>query len=396
MMTKNKDNNKKEDYFFTSESVSEGHPDKICDQISDSILDYCLTKNPNSRVGCEVFATGNKIIIGGEISPMPDKNKIKKIVKNVLDQIGYKDNHGYSYNLCEIEILLQEQSKEISVGVDKKNNQTGAGDQGMMFGYAINESKELMPLSLVIAHELVKTASKLRKENKFKWARPDMKSQVTLKYSNEDKFVKTILMSIQHDENYNKNEFKKFIKKEIIEKVIENYNLKNNYKYDVLINPTGKFVNGGPISDAGLTGRKIIVDTYGGKARHGGGAFSGKDYTKVDRSASYMCRYVAKNIVASGIAKEFELEVCYAIGKPEPLSFWVDSKNTSKYSNAEIIKMIKTLFDFSVSGIIKKLDLKKPIYKATSVYGHFGRNDINFTWEKTDMIKEIKKYFNIN
>ena len=383
----------KEEYLFTSESVSEGHPDKICDQISDSILEFCLEKNSNSRVACEVFVTGRKVIIGGEITPKPKDYDVIRIVKMVFDRIGYKDEYGISSNNCEIEILIQGQSDDINQGVDKKNEPLGSGDQGIMFGYANRESEELMPLPIVIAHDLVKTASILRKKGQLKWSRPDMKSQVTLKYiDNKVYSVETILMSIQHDENYNDLEFKKDITENVIKKVVNKYNIKTE-NFNILINPTGKFTIGGPLADTGLTGRKIMVDTYGGKARHGGGAFSGKDYTKSDRSASYMCRYVAKNIVAANIADEFEIEVSYAIGKPRPLSFWVETKGTSEYTNNEIINMIKEVFDFSIDGMIKVLDLKNVKYSKTSTYGHFGQKE--FSWEKINKVNQIKKYFNL-
>ncbi len=381
-------------YLFTSESVSEGHPDKICDQISDNILDFCLSKNPNSRVACEVFVTGNKIIVGGEITPKPNNSDIIRIIKTTLDNIGYRNEYGISSTNLEIEILIQNQSSNINQGVDRRNNIICAGDQGIMFGYATDECKtNYMPLPLTIAHDLVKYASQLRKKNNFLWARPDMKSQVTIEYlNNRPHCIDTILMSIQHDPGYNSEKFKSFIKTKIMNKIAKKYNLNTNFKF--LINPTGKFVIGGPIADTGLTGRKIIVDTYGGAARHGGGAFSGKDYTKVDRTASYMCRYVAKNIVASGIAKKCEIEVSYAIGQAKPTSLWIDTKNTSAFSNYEIIEMINHIFDFSINGMINTLNLRKPIYSQTSVYGHFGRNE--FEWEKLDEVENIKLYFRNN
>ncbi len=382
--------------FFASESVSEGHPDKICDQISDNILDFCLANNENARVACEVFISNKNIIIGGEISPKPKDEDIIKIVKQTLKKINY--NHKYdlfSENDCEITNLIQEQSADIHNKVDKKNGELGAGDQGIMFGYATAYGPEYMPLPIMIAHDLLKLASKLRKQNKFPFARPDMKSQVVIEYNgNQPVAIESVVLSIQHEKGYNKNSFQSFVKNNIIKEVVnkyKQYGIKFTEDINILINPIGDFIIGGPIADTGLTGRKIIVDTYGGKGRHGGGAFSGKDYTKVDRSASYMCRYIAKNIVAAGIAKECEIEVSYVIGKVKPLSYWVDTKNTSEYSNFEITEMIKTLFDFSIVGITKFLDLKKPIYANTSVYGHFGNK--NFSWEKIDCVQKIQEYF---
>ncbi len=388
--------NTKETYFFTSEAVSEGHPDKICDQISDAILDFCLKKNPNSRVACEVFITNINIIVGGEITPRPKNEEIIEVVKKTLRNINYEKNELFSENNCKIQILIQEQSKDINKKVDIKRGMTTAGDQGIMFGYATINGPEYMPLPIVIANELVKCASDLRKKGLFKHAKPDMKSQVVVEYdiNNKPICINSILMSIQHNKNYDKKKFIDFIKSNIIKETVNKFQkfiAPYDDKIHIFINPIGEFILGGPIADTGLTGRKIIVDTYGGRAKHGGGAFSGKDYTKVDRTASYMCRYVAKNIVAAKIAKEIEIEVSYIIGKQKPLSYWVDTKGTSKYSNYEIIKMIKKLFDFSTDSMIEELNLKKPIYYQTSVYGHFGKK--NFRWEKLDYTKKIIDYF---
>lgn len=366
-------------YFFTSESVSEGHPDKICDQISDAILDFCLKKDPNSRVAAEVFVTNVNIIIGGEITPRPLDEEIIKIVKDTLKKIKYDQDDDFSEQKCEIKILIQGQSKDINKKVDVKDGLTTAGDQGIMFGYATKYGHNYMPLPIMMAHELVKRASDLRKKGIFPFAKPDMKSQVVIEYQNHKPYrVNTLLMSIQHEKKYDKNIFKKFIIEKIFKPTVNNFKnvvLPFDEKINILINPTGEFVIGGPISDTGLTGRKIIVDTYGGAARHGGGAFSGKDYTKVDRTASYMCRYAAKNIVAANIADECEIEVSYVIGKAKPLSLLVDTRGTGKYSDMEITKMVEELFDFSTNNMINELDLKKPIYHQTSTYGHFGRNE---------------------
>ncbi|AKU79449.1 methionine adenosyltransferase [Spiroplasma turonicum] len=373
--------------FFTSESVSEGHPDKLCDQISDAILDACLEQDPESKVACEVFVSGNFLVIGGEISSSAKVN-YEEITKWVLSRVGYNNKEtGIDPQTCEILIKIKEQSKDISLGVDKED--TGAGDQGIMFGYATNETSNYMPCAIQIAHDLVHLASKLRKLNQFKYAQPDMKSQVTMDYENyKNPRIDTILMSIQHDENYDEKEFKNFIVNNIMNVIAKKHNLNTDFK--VLINPTGRFVIGGPISDAGLTGRKIIVDSYGGYARHGGGAFSGKDPSKVDRSAAYMARYVAKNLVAAGLADQLEIQVSYAIGVSNPISIFVESFGTNKVPYAVIYKAINETFNFNVKSIIETLDLKKPIYFRTSKYGHFGKKE--FSWEKLDKVRLLEKY----
>lgn len=374
--------------LFTSESVSEGHPDKICDQISDIILDACLEQDPNSRVACECFISDQTVIVGGEIST---KAKVDYEAKArwLLDRVGYKSaKTGIDPKKCKVQVMINQQSNDIAIGVNK-GDELGAGDQGIMFGYANNETGNYMPYSIQLANDLVHLATKLRKANIFKWAQPDMKSQVTMDYTNQSNpRIETILMSIQHDENYDEVEFKKFVKTHIMDVVAKRHN--QNTDYEVLINPTGKFVIGGPKGDTGLTGRKIIVDTYGGYARHGGGAFSGKDYSKVDRSAAYMCRYVAKNLVAAGLADEMEIQLSYAIGIEKPLSIFVETFRTEKVDIKTIHKAINENFDFSVSGIIKKLDLKRPIFFRTSKYGHFGKNE--FSWEKLDMVSTLKGY----
>ena len=378
--------------LFTSESVSEGHPDKVCDQIADSILDYCLSIDPKSRVACEVFATKNYVLIGGEITSKA-KPDYKKIVKNVLTDIGYtKKEYGFSADEVEVEVRVQEQSHDIAMGVDaKKDEDIGAGDQGIMFGYATNENEGLMPLPIAIAHKLVRVATNLRKSGEFKHARPDMKSQVSIDYSNQNKpRIATILMSIQHDPDIDMDAFKSYVENQIMKPVADSFGLNNDF--EVIINPTGQFVIGGPAGDTGVTGRKIIVDTYGGAGHHGGGAFSGKDPTKVDRSASYMARYIAKNLVAAGIASRLEVQLGYAIGKNQPVSIHVDTFNTSKYSDDDIVSLIQNVFDLRPGMIIKNFSLTKPTfeYHKLTNYGHFGRPDLNLPWEKLDKVDSIK------
>lgn len=370
--------------LFTSEAVSIGHPDHVCDMISDSILDECLKQDKNSRVACETMAKDEFVILAGEITTNAKIN-VEEIAKKVIKEIGYT----YTPRVLN---LLQKQSPDIAQGVDIG----GAGDQGIMFGYANSETEEFTPLAITMAHDLVKLATDLRKRGEFKYAGPDMKSQVTIEYQEgKAKRINTMLMSVQHKENYNDKEFKSYIKTEIMDKVAKKYNL--NIDFKVLINPTGKFVIGGPEGDAGLTGRKIIVDTYGGYAPHGGGAFSGKDPTKVDRSAAYMARYLAKNIVASGLAKECLLQLSYAIGVAQPISIYIDCKGTNIVDISKIIEAIYNNFDLSPRGIIEKLELQNPIYKNTCNGGHFGRRyldddkKIECTWEKTDSIDIFKK-----
>ncbi|WP_342269026.1 methionine adenosyltransferase [Spiroplasma endosymbiont of Aspidapion aeneum] len=374
--------------LFTSEAVSEGHPDKLCDQISDAILDECLLQDVNSRCAVECFFSNELLVIGGEISTMAKIN-YEKIARDIIKNVGYDDSTiGVDYRTVEIIINISTQSPDISQGVDRVN-EIGAGDQGMMFGFAINETESLMPYPIMIANDLVHIATKLRKKGIFKFAKPDMKSQVTIDYTNKaNPRIDTILMSVQHDKNYDKNIFEKFIKDNIMKVIALRYNL--NTDYSVLINPTGKFVIGGPKGDTGLTGRKIMVDTYGGFSRHGGGAFSGKDYTKVDRSASYMCRYAAKNIVAAGIADCIEIQVSYAIGVSKPIAIYFETFGTNKISNEVISNILKTEFDFSVGGLINYLDLKNVGYLRTSKYGHFGKKE--FPWEKLDMNNKLIKY----
>ena len=375
--------------LFTSESVSEGHPDKLCDAISDAILDECLKQDPYSRVGCECYATTNHIIIGGEITTKAVVD-YKQIARDIIKDIGYCNiRYGLDYKTCKIDILIKTQSKDIALGVDKD----GAGDQGMMFGYATNETKGYMPLPIVMAHKLVRVATQQRKDGLFKWARPDMKAQVTIDYSKPNNpRIETVLMSVQHDPNYKVKEFKQYIKDNIMIPVAKSFGMNTNFK--IYINPTGKFVIGGPKGDVGLTGRKIIVDTYGGSARHGGGAFSGKDCTKVDRSGAYMARYIAKNIVAANLADRCEIQLAYIIGKANPASIMVETFGTNKIPEKTILKAIENCFELTPAKIIEKLELRKPQFRPLASYGHFGRNDVSVKWEELDKVEELKKYLN--
>lgn len=375
--------------LFTSESVSEGHPDKLCDQISDAILDYCLAHDPKSHVACECFATTEYLLIGGEITSNAKPN-YEQIARDVMRRIGYtKKEYGIGADTCKIEVKVKHQSLDIAQGVNQEIQ--GAGDQGIMFGYATNESEGYMPLPLAISHKLVRYASNLRKMGVFKWARPDMKAQVTMDYTDMENIrVHTVLMSVQHDPDYDESQFKKFIYEEIMQKVVKSFDLNDDFK--VLINPTGRFVTGGPEGDTGLTGRKIIVDTYGGSARHGGGAFSGKDPSKVDRSAAYMARYVAKNLVAAGVADKLEVQLSYAIGVAKPLSVNIEGFGTLKCDVKKVLEIVDKLFDLTPAGIINKFSLTKPSFKYEDLasYGHFGRPDLDLPWEKLDKVEEIK------
>ena len=372
--------------LFTSESVSEGHPDKLCDQISDAILDECLRQDKYSRVACECFVTTNLLVIGGEITTNA-KVDYEAVARDVMRRIGYTaEDLGIDADTCEIKVVMDTQSSDIALGTNVEVG--GAGDQGIMFGYATNETETYMPLPISMAHELVRYASELRHNGTFKHARPDMKSQVTIDYTDENNpKVDTILMSIQHDPDFNEEEFKTFIKEKIMKEVVRKHHMNEDYK--VFINPTGRFVIGGPHGDTGLTGRKIIVDTYGGMARHGGGAFSGKDPSKVDRSAAYISRYIAKNIVAAGLCDRIEIQLSYAIGVKDPTSVHVDTYGTGKVADEVILDAIKKEFDLTPQGIINTLDLLNPIYGATAAYGHFGRTDVEFPWEK---VEDLKKY----
>lgn len=382
-------------YLFSSESVTEGHPDKICDQISDAILDECLRQDKNSRVAAETAVKNGAVWVFGEITTKGFVD-IDKIVRNTLQKIGYDHSKlGIDYENCGVFCSIIPQSHDIAIGVNADKltrHMQGAGDQGMMFGYACTETEELMPMPIMFAHKLTKKLSEVRKNGIIPYLRPDGKSQVTVEYDgNVPKRVHTIVVSNQHAGGIEKERIRKDIIEHVIKPVCGDY-LDNKTVF--LINPTGEFVIGGPQADAGLTGRKIIVDTYGGMGRHGGGAFSGKDPSKVDRSAAYMARYIAKNIVAAGIADCFEIEISYAIGIAEPLSLWVDTFSTGKLDNEQILKLVRKHFPLTPQGIIAHLNLQRPIFEKTAAYGHFGRNEPDFTWEKTDKADVLKKEFN--
>lgn len=386
-------------WLFTSESVTEGHPDKVCDQISDSILDAILKEDSTARVACETCATTGMVLVMGEITTSAYVD-IPSIVRSRLKEIGYDSSEvGFDYNSCAVLTSIDEQSPDIAMGVDKSFEarhggsdelDTGAGDQGMMFGYANDDTEELMPLPVSLAHKLTRRLAEVRKAKVVDYLRPDGKSQVTVEYDgNKIKRIDAIVISTQHNADVSSEELEKFVKEQVIAPVIPAELVDANTK--IYVNPTGRFVIGGPQGDSGLTGRKIIVDTYGGFARHGGGAFSGKDPTKVDRSASYMMRYVAKNIVASGIASECEVQVAYAIGVAEPVSVMVDTFGTGKISDDKITEIVRSVFDLRPAAIIRDLDLRRPIYAQTASYGHFGRTDIELPWEKTDKAALIRE-----
>ena len=381
-------------YIFTSESVSEGHPDKVCDQISDAILDSYLAQDPNSRVACETLIKNNTVIVAGEITSNGMPN-IEEVIRNTVNEIGYNhDDLGFNGNNCEIQNLISKQSPDIAQGVNEGEGEDldqGAGDQGLMFGYACSETPVLMPAPINLSHELVLKQSEVRKNGELSWLRPDAKSQVSVVYKDDRKtvdYVSAIVLSTQHDEDISQDEIKAKVREKIINPIIPTEWIKEDTK--IYINPTGKFVIGGPVGDCGLTGRKIIVDTYGGMARHGGGTFSGKDPSKVDRSAAYACRYVAKNIVATGLAERCEVQVSYAIGIAEPTSITVDTLGTGSLSEIEISQIVRDNFDLRPKNLINLLDLKRPIYKNTASYGHFGRENKDFSWENTDISSQIK------
>lgn len=393
--------------LFTSESVSEGHPDKIADQISDAVLDAILKQDPNGRVACETIVTTGMVFVFGEISTSAYVD-IQSVVRQTILDIGYNDpSLGFDGNNCAVMVDIDEQSPDIAGGVDhsietRDTNDSdaldkiGAGDQGLMFGYAIDETPELMPLPISLAHRLMRKVAELRKKNILTWLRPDSKAQVTVEYDENDqpKRVDTVVISTQTDAEVSNEEIKRAMVEDVIKTVIPNELLDDDTKY--LINPSGRFVIGGPKGDSGLTGRKIIVDTYGGYARHGGGAFSGKDATKVDRSASYAARYVAKNIVAAGLAKKCEVQLAYAIGIAHPVSIRIDTEGTGKVANDVLVKAVRSVFDLRPAGIIEMLNLRRPIYRQTAAYGHFGRTDIDLPWERTDKTQEILDYIKEN
>ena len=378
-------------YYFTSESVSPGHPDKLCDHLSDTILDHVLEQDKNSRVACETFVKGKEnqpgtVVVGGEITTKGDLN-VDELIRKTILEIGYDSNElGFNGNECEIIKLLTKQSPDIQMGVDRaEQKKQGAGDQGLMFGYASDETEFLMPAPIYYSHRLVEKQTELLRSKKVSWLRPDAKSQVTFQYENDKpKFIDTVVLSTQHSSDISLVDLREFVKNEIIFKVIPSSLINNTTR--IFINPTGNFVEGGPLGDSGLTGRKIIVDTYGGMARHGGGAFSGKDPSKVDRSAAYAARYIAKNIVASKLATRCEIQLSYAIGVAEPTSTLVNTFGTGTISDEKISSIISNVFDLTPYGIISSLDLLNVKYKPTAGFGHFGRNDKNFTWEQTDKI----------
>ena len=393
-----------EKHLFTSESVTEGHPDKVCDAVSDAILDACMEQDPMSRVACETAACTGFVLVTGEITTKANLD-IPAIVRKTVNEIGYNDaKTGFDGNTCAVMVALDKQSPDIAMGVDtalevresKMTNEqlaaTGAGDQGMMFGYATNETEEYMPYPISLAHKLALQLAKVRKDGTLSYLRPDGKSQVSVEYDENNKPVRleAVVLSTQHDEEVSQEQIHEDIKKYVFEPVLPKELVDENTKY--FINPTGRFVIGGPHGDAGLTGRKIIVDTYGGYARHGGGAFSGKDCTKVDRSAAYAARYVAKNIVAAGLAEKCEIQLSYAIGVAHPTSIMADTFGTGKVSDEKLVEIIREQFDLRPAGIIKMLDLRRPIYKQTAAYGHFGRNDLDLPWEKLDKVDVLKKY----
>lgn len=387
-------------YLFTSESVTEGHPDKICDQISDAVLDAILEKDPNGRVACETAVTTGMVMVMGEISTNCYVD-IPKIAREVIREIGYdRAKFGFDCDTCGVITSIDEQSGDIAMGVDKgleaketesNEEDNGAGDQGMMFGFACDDTPELMPMPISLAHKLSKRLAEVRKNGTLPYLRPDGKTQVTIEYENDVPVaVETIVISNQHSPDVEMEQIRADIKKHVIDVIVPKELMREDTK--IFINPTGRFVIGGPQGDSGLTGRKIIVDTYGGMGRHGGGAFSGKDCTKVDRSAAYAARYVAKNIVAAGLADRCEIQLSYAIGVAQPTSIMVDTFGTSKLREDQLVEMIRKHFDLRPAGIIKMLDLRRPIYKQTAAYGHFGRDDLDLPWEKLDKVDELKAY----
>ncbi len=393
-----------EKHLFTSESVTEGHPDKLCDAVSDAILDACMEQDPMSRVACETAACTGFVLVTGEITTKANLD-IPGIVRSTVNEIGYDDaKTGFDGNTCAVMVALDKQSPDIAMGVDKalearesgmsdeEIDAIGAGDQGMMFGYATNETEEYMPYPISLAHKLARQLAGVRKDGTLPYLRPDGKSQVSVEYDEDGKPVRleAVVLSTQHDEGVTQDQIHSDIRKFVFDPVLPKELIDKETKF--FINPTGRFVIGGPHGDAGLTGRKIIVDTYGGYARHGGGAFSGKDCTKVDRSAAYAARYVAKNLVAAGIADKCEIQLSYAIGVAQPTSVMVDTFGTGRLPDKKIVDLIRENFDLRPAGIIKMLDLRRPIYKQTAAYGHFGRNDLDLPWEKLDKVELLKKY----
>jgi S-adenosylmethionine synthetase len=377
-------------HLFTSESVTEGHPDKVCDQISDSVLDDLLAQDPASRVACETIVTTGLVMIAGEITSNGYCD-FQKVVRDTVKDIGYNSsNYGFDYETCAVLSSIHEQSSDIAMGVNESaDHEQGAGDQGLMFGYACQETKELMPLPIMLSHKLVRKLSEVRRNKTLEYLRPDGKSQVTVEYDNNTpQRIDAVVLSSQHNPDVKMSDLKKELEEVVIHSVLPQKMLDKNTK--IFINPTGRFEQGGPFADTGVTGRKIIVDTYGGVGSHGGGCFSGKDPSKVDRSGSYMVRYIAKNLVAAGVAEKLEVQVAYAIGVAEPVSIMVDSFGTGRISEDKIKELIRAHFDLKPKGMINSLDLLRPIYRQTAAFGHFGRNEKDFTWEKTDKAEAIK------
>jgi S-adenosylmethionine synthetase len=375
--------------LFTSESVTEGHPDKIADQISDAVLDEIMTNDPNGKVACETLVTTGLVLVAGEITTEAYVD-IPTIARGVVKNIGYTDaNYGFDYHTCSVITSIDEQSPDIRQGVVGKE---GAGDQGMMFGYACRETDVLMPLPIIMAHRMAEQLAHVRKDEiHMPYLRPDGKTQITVEYADrKPKRIHTVVVSAQHADEVTEEHLREEVREHVVEPIVKKFGPDPAADYNLLVNPTGRFVEGGPKADCGLTGRKIIVDTYGGMGSHGGGAFSGKDPSKVDRSASYAARHIAKNIVAAGLAEECEIQIAYAIGEKEPVSVMVDTMGTSKLENGKLTRLVRDTFDLTPNGIISRLELRRGIYRKTAAYGHFGREDDDFTWEKTDLVEQLK------
>ncbi len=383
------------EFLFSSESVSEGHPDKLADQVSDAVLDAVLKQDPMAKVACETLITNGHVVVAGEMRADADVPSLEEVARDTIQEIGYVDpSYGLDYKDCEVSVFMGNQSENINTAVVHADGEIGAGDQGLMFGYAVNETPELMPLPIAIAHRLVEKQSKVRKNGVLKWLRPDAKSQVTVHYRDKKPVAVTqVVLSTQHAPDVDNAEIEASVKREIIDAVLTEELRSEGVQY--FVNPSGRFEVGGPQADTGLTGRKIIVDTYGGSCPHGGGAFSGKDPTKVDRSASYMARYIAKNLVAAGLADKCTVQLSYAIGIVDPLSLMINDHGTSDFDSKQLVSAVREIFRLTPKGIIDTLELRRPIYKKTAAYGHFGRELPEFTWEKSDKVPELKRYFNL-
>ncbi len=383
------------EFLFSSESVSEGHPDKLADQVSDAVLDAVLKQDPMAKVACETLITKGHVVVAGEMRADADVPSLEEVARDTLKEIGYVDpSYGLDYKDCQVSVYMGNQSENINTAVVHADGEIGAGDQGLMFGYAVNETPELMPLPIAIAHRLVEKQSEVRKNGGLNWLRPDAKSQVTVHYRDKKPVAVTqVVLSTQHAPDVDNAEIEASVKCEIIDVVLTEEMRSEGVQY--FVNPSGRFEIGGPQADTGLTGRKIIVDTYGGSCPHGGGAFSGKDPTKVDRSASYMARYIAKNLVAAGLADKCTVQLSYAIGIVDPLSLMINAHGTSDFDSKQLVSSVREIFRLTPKGIIDTLELRRPIYKKTAAYGHFGRELPEFTWEKTDKVPELKRYFNL-